>query len=299
MAVAAGNDGLPDGPGPDERRTAASRRERRRRARRRGARRRAGRLSRSPGPRIAGRDHAGRRTQRRVGLRRPPRKLLGQEAEAEPDHRQDGVERHLHPRRRRPGESQAGLAHPQRRRSQLARRVGGLRLPVRRLGPRLPDSQLGDPDRRRNGQGPEVPDLRHHRSRHQPGGDLAGGGDHRHAAQFVRPRVRRPVHPARAQGLVVARDRLLLRGLRRAGLPQRGGADLRPRRTRRRRASSAARGCPGSRTASPATRASTRTTRSWTRPPSASTSATATPAGRPRRSTSRTPPSRRWPGRST
>jgi hypothetical protein len=33
---------------------------------------------------------------------------------------------------------------PNRHESQLARRVGGVRLQVRRLRPRLPDSQLGD-----------------------------------------------------------------------------------------------------------------------------------------------------------
>ena len=41
-------------------------------------------------------------------------------------------------------------------------------------------------------------------------------GDHRHAAEFLRPGLRRHVHHARAQRLVVAGDRLLLRRVRRA-----------------------------------------------------------------------------------
>ena len=41
-----------------------------------------------------------------------------------------------------PANPQAGVAHPEREQRELAQRVGRLRLQVRRLGPRLPDSQF-------------------------------------------------------------------------------------------------------------------------------------------------------------
>ena len=77
------------------------------------------------------------------------------------------------------------------------------------------------------GTGPQVPDLRHHIARHRPLEDLARVGDHRDAAELVRPGMRRQIHHARAQRLVVAGHRLFLRGVRRAGVPQRRHPDLR------------------------------------------------------------------------
>ena len=96
--------------------------------------------------------------------------------------------------RRRPGQSEARVAHSERDQPELARRVGGLRLQVRRLRPRLPDSQFRSPDRGRDRQGPQVPDLRHHVARHRPFEDHARVGDHRHAAELVRAGLRRHIH---------------------------------------------------------------------------------------------------------
>ena len=85
--------------------------------------------------------------------------------------------------RRRSREPETRVAHPERLEPQFARRLGGLRLQVRWLGPRLPDSQLRGADRGRDRQGPQVPDLRHHDARHRPLEDLARVGDHRDTAR--------------------------------------------------------------------------------------------------------------------
>ena len=52
-------------------------------------------------------------------------------------------------------------------------------------------------------------------------------GDHRHAAELVRSGLRRQVHHARAQRLVVRGNRILLRRVGRTGVPQRDHPDLR------------------------------------------------------------------------
>ena len=57
---------------------------------------------------------------------------------------------------------------------------------------RLPDSQFRNPHRRRDRQGPQVPDLRHHLARHRSVEDHARLRDHRHATQLLRSGLRRP-----------------------------------------------------------------------------------------------------------
>ena len=97
------------------------------------------------------------------------------------------------------------------------------------VGPRLSDSQLRGADRGRN---------RHRISSTRSSTSPRGTATRRRSRwsseitgtppELVRPGLRRQVHHARAQGLVVAGDRLLLRRVRRAGLPQRHRPDLRP-----------------------------------------------------------------------
>ena len=108
-------------------------------------------LQRSAGTHGARRDDEVRRGERKLGVRRPPRELRRREAAAQPDHRKDGVERHVDSRDLRSGQAEARLAHSERDEQEFARRVGGLRLQVRLVGPRLPDSQLrsADPGRDR------------------------------------------------------------------------------------------------------------------------------------------------------
>src|SRR2546428_329538 len=84
------------------------------------------------------------------------------------------MERHVDPRRRRSGEAEIRLAHPERGKQEFARRVGRLRLQVRFVGEGLFDPELGGADRGRNGDRLEVSDLRHHRAEHRPVEELAG-----------------------------------------------------------------------------------------------------------------------------
>ena len=96
------------------------------------------------------------------------------------------------------------------------------------LGPRLSDSQLRDADRGRDRQGPQVPDLRHHRPRDTDPSKISLVSE----ITGTPPNSCGPgcggTFILRAhKGWWSQRDGLLLRGVGRAGFPQRRHPDLR------------------------------------------------------------------------
>src|SRR5688572_4631675 len=103
-------------------------------------------LSRPPGADGARGDDEIRCRKWELGVRRSPREFSRQQAATQPDHRKNGVQRHVDPRDFGPCEAAPCLAHSERFQSKLARGVRCLRLQVRLFRPRLFDPELGSTD---------------------------------------------------------------------------------------------------------------------------------------------------------